>query len=84
MIGVTKLAVFAATALLIMVGSAFATDEGLPVEVVIDAIQTAVADNPGLVTDVEVEREGGILIVEVKIIDEKGMKTEVKVDPEKK
>ena len=70
--------------LLFSFGNAFATDEGLPAEVIISSIQAAVADTPGLVKDVEIEREGGKLIVEVKIIDDKGTKTKVRIDPETK
>lgn len=79
----TKPAVLAATALLLLFSSAFANDEGLPADRVIAAIQTAVAANPGLIKDVEVEREDGRLLVEVEIISADGKKTEVKVDPEK-
>jgi uncharacterized membrane protein YkoI len=49
---------------------------------VIAAIQTAVAANPGLIEEVDVDREGGRLIVEVKIINADGRQIEVKVDPE--
>ena len=76
-------AVVAATALFLSFGSAFANDRGLPADRVIAAIQTAVAANPGLITEVEVEREGGRLIVEVQIISADGRQIEVKVDPEK-
>lgn len=79
-----KSSVVAVIALLFSVGSVFAADEGLPAEVIISSIQAAVADTPGLVKDVEIEREAGKLIVEVKIIDDKGTKTKVKIDPETK
>lgn len=80
---VTTRAIFAATVLLLSFGSAFAQDEGLPADRVIAAIQTAVAAHPGLITEVEVEREGGRLIVEIEIRSADGKKIEVKVDPEK-
>ena len=76
-------AIFAATVLLLSFGSAFANDRGLPADRVIAAIQTAVAANPGLIKEVEVDREGGRLIVEVQIISADGRQIEVKVDPEK-
>jgi hypothetical protein len=79
----TILAVFAATALLLAFGPACANDRGLPADRVIAAIQTAVAAHPGFINEVEVEREGGRLIVEVEIISADGKKTKVKVDPEK-
>lgn len=78
----TKPAMLAAIALLLAFGNVFANDHGLPAERVIAAIQTAVAASPGLVREVEVDRRGGRLIVEVEIINADGKKTEVKVDPE--
>jgi Peptidase propeptide and YPEB domain len=80
---ITKPAIFAATVLLLSFGSAFANDRGLSADRVIAAIQTAVAANPGLIQEVEVDREGGRLIVEVQIISADGRQIEVKVDPEK-
>jgi hypothetical protein len=80
---VTNFAVFAVIALLLACGSAIANEEGLAADRVIAAIQTAVAAQPGLIKEVEVQREGGRLIVEVEIISADGKKTEVKVDPEK-
>jgi hypothetical protein len=80
---ITKPAVFAATTLLLLFGSAFANERGLPADRVIAAIQTAVAAQPGLIQEVEVDREGGRLIVEVQIISTDGRRIEVKVDPEK-
>lgn len=79
---ITKIVVLAATLLLLSFGSAFAYDRGLPADRVIAAIQTAVAANPGLIEEVDVDREGGRLIVEVKIINADGRQIEVKVDPE--
>jgi len=79
-----KLSVATVIVLLFSFGNAFATEEGLPAEVIIASIQAAVADTPGLIKDVEVEKEGGKLLVEVKIIDDKGTKTKVKIDPETK
>jgi hypothetical protein len=76
-------AVFTAIALLLSFDSTFANDRGLPADRVIAAIQTAVAAQPGLITEVEVEREGGRLIVEVQILSADGRQIEVKVDPEK-
>lgn len=76
-------AIFATMVLLLGVGSAVAQDKALPPEQVIAAIQTAVASNPGLIKEVEVEREGGRLIVEVEIVTTDGRKTEIKVDPER-
>jgi hypothetical protein len=80
---IPKPAVFAATMLLLAFGSTFADDRGLPADRVIAAIQTAVAAHPGLVKEVEIDREGGRLIVEVQIISADGRHIEVKVDPEK-
>lgn len=76
-------AVIAAMVLLLGAGSAAAVDEALPAEQVIAAIQTAVASTPGLVKEVEVEREGGRLIVEVEIVNTDGRKSKVKIDPER-
>jgi hypothetical protein len=76
-------ALFAATALLFSFGNAYATDEALPAAVVIAAIQAAVADHPGLVKEVEVERECGRLIVAVEIIDANGKRGKVKIDPQR-
>ncbi len=75
--------VFTAIMLLFSFNNAFADSEGLPADRVITAIQTAVAANPGLIHEVEVDQEHGKLIVEIKIIDAKGQKTKVKIDPEK-
>lgn len=75
--------IFAAVMLLFSFSNAFADSEGLPADRVIAAIQTAVAANPGLIHEVEVDQEHGKLIVEIKIIDAKGQKTKVKIDPEK-
>ncbi|MXS85856.1 PepSY domain-containing protein [Nitrosomonas sp. HPC101] len=60
---------------------AFASDEGLPADQVISAIQAAVAANPGNIHEVEVEQKRGKLIVEVKIINADGKKIKVKIDP---
>lgn len=81
--GTTLAAIFTATTLLFSINSAFAGDEGLPASQVIAAINTAVAATPGLIHEVEVEQKLGKMIVEVKIIDAKGQKVKVKVDPEK-
>ncbi|MBE7526138.1 MAG: PepSY domain-containing protein [Burkholderiales bacterium] len=78
----TVATLFTATMLLFSFNSAFAGNEGLPADRVIAAIQTAVAANPGLIHEVEVETKQGKLAVEVKIIDAKGQKVKVKVDPE--
>lgn len=75
--------VFTAIMLLFSFNNAFADSEGLPADRVITAIQTAIAANPGLIHEVEVEQKFGKLIVEVKVIDAKGQKIKVKVDPEK-
>lgn len=77
-----KSSVVAVIILLFSAGSGFAKDEALPAEVIISSIQAAIADTPGLIKDVEVERENGKLLVEVKIIDDKGTRTKVKIDPE--
>lgn len=74
---------FTAIMLLFSFNNAFADSEGLPADRVIAAIQTAVAANPGLIHEVEVEQKLGKLIIEVKVIDAKGQKIKVKVDPEK-
>jgi hypothetical protein len=63
-------------------GAALANDKALPAEKVIAAIQKAVATNPGLIREVEVEREGGRLVVEVEMIRD-GIESEIKIDPEK-
>jgi uncharacterized membrane protein YkoI len=78
-----KAAVVAAMVLFLWGGSAAAVDEALPAEQVIAAIQKAVASNPGLVKEVEVEREEGRLIVEVEIVGTDGRKSKVKIDPER-
>lgn len=78
-----SITIFTAIMLLFSFNSAFADNEGLPADRVITAIQTAVAENPGLIHEVEVDQELGKLVVEVKIIDAKGKKTKVKIDPEK-
>lgn len=80
---VKRSAVLTAGALLFVSVSAFANDEALPADRVVAAIQTAVASNPGLVKDVEVEREKGKLFVDVEIIGEDGRKAKVRIDPEK-
>jgi hypothetical protein len=79
---VPTLAVVATTVLLLSFGSVVAKDEGLPADRVIAAIQTAVAANPGHITEVDVEREGGRLIVEIEILSTDGKKTKLKVDPD--
>jgi uncharacterized membrane protein YkoI len=76
------LAVVIAAGLLLSFGSAVAKDEGLPADRVIAAIQTAIAAHPGHITEVDVEREGGRLIVEIEILSTDGKKTTLKVDPE--
>jgi hypothetical protein len=78
----TQPAVFAATLLLLSLGSALANERGLPADRVIAAIETTVAAYPRRIQEVEVEREGGRLIVEVQIIRTDGRQIEVKVDPE--
>ena len=70
-------------AMLFSFNSAFASNEGLPADQVISAIQAAVAANPGNIHEAEVEKEQGKLIVEVKIIDANGKKIKVKIDPTK-
>ncbi len=69
-------------ALFLTAGAAIANDEALPAKQVIAAIQAAVAARPGLVKEVEVERERGRLIVEVKIVGADGKSTEVRIDPQ--
>lgn len=80
---ITKSIILAATIYLLSPGSVFACEEGLPADLVIAAIETAIAANPGLIEEIEVEREDNKLIIEVKIIDADRKKTKVKVDPEK-
>lgn len=70
-----------AAAMLFSFSNAFAGNEGLPADQVISAIQAAVAATPGNIHEVEVEQKRGKLIVEVKIIDAKGQKIKVKIDP---
>ncbi|MCC6916258.1 hypothetical protein [Nitrosomonas sp.] len=81
--GTTLAAIFTAAALLFSFNSAFAGNEGLPASQVIAAINTATAATPGLIHEVEIEQKLGKLIVEVKIIDAKGQKVKVRIDPEK-
>lgn len=69
----------------LLAGPALARDDravGLPAEQLIAAIRTAVAAHPGTVSEVEVERERGRTLVEVKILDDVGERR-VKVDPER-
>lgn len=70
-----------AAAMFFSFNTAFAGNEGLPADQVISAIQAAVAATPGNIHEVEVEQKRGKLIVEVKIIDAKGQKVKVKIDP---
>ena len=56
-------------------------DQALPASQVISAIQAAVAAQPGLVKEVEVEEEDGRTYIEVDIVSSDGQKFEVKVDP---
>ena len=57
-------------------------DEILPAEQVISAIKTAVAEHPGKVKEVEVDRKrGDKMVVEVTVVDAEGKKTEIHVDP---
>jgi uncharacterized membrane protein YkoI len=67
---------------ILLSGAALANDKALPAEKVIAAIQTAVAANPGLIREVEVEWEGGRMVVEVEMIRD-GVESEIKIDPEK-
>jgi uncharacterized membrane protein YkoI len=57
-------------------------DKVLPAQQVIAAIQAATAAAPGQVREVEVEREGGKLVVEVTVIGADGSKKELKIDPQ--
>lgn len=68
-------------AMLFSFNSAFAGSESLPADQIISAIQAAVAATPGTIHEVEVEQKRGKLVVEVKIIDTKGQKVKVKIDP---
>jgi len=77
-----KIVAVVASALVFSFGSAFAADEVLPADRVIAAIQIAVAANPGLIKEVDIDRERGRLTVEVEIIGADGRKTEVRIDPE--
>ncbi len=80
---VTRSILLTVAALLLSSAAALATDEALPAEQVIAAIQAAVAAQPGLVKEVEVDREGGRLIVKVDILTNKGQEVEVRIDPER-
>jgi len=73
----------AASAAFLLAAPAFAdTDKGLPAEQVIAAIQQAVAAQPGMIKDVEVnDRRNQSTIVEVEIVAADGGKHEIKVDP---
>jgi len=78
------LAAMCTAAVMLAPASAFAKDESLPQDQLIAAIKTAVAAFPGNVHQVEVERKlGGEVVVEVDIVDAKGKKREVRVDPVK-
>lgn len=79
----TLAAIFTATTLLFSVDSVFAGNEGLSADRVIAAINTAIATTPGLIHEVEVEQKAGKVIIEVEIIDAKGQKIKVRIDPEK-
>jgi uncharacterized membrane protein YkoI len=76
-----KALVLSAIVLVVSFGSAHANDEALPADQVIAAIQSAVAASPGLIKEVEVEREGGRLVVQVELIGADGRETKFKVDP---
>lgn len=80
---ITIATLFTTAILFFSFNSAFAGSEGLPADRVISAIQTATATNPGLIHEVEVEEKHGKLIIEIKIIDAKGQKIKMSVDPEK-
>jgi hypothetical protein len=51
--------VFAATLLLLSLGSAFANERGLPADRMIAAIETAVAANPGRIQEVGLSGKAG-------------------------
>jgi uncharacterized membrane protein YkoI len=59
------------------------SDRGLPADRVIAAIRTAVAAHPGDVREVEVEREEGRLVVDVRIVEASGGERSVRVDADR-
>jgi hypothetical protein len=56
------------------------TTSGLAAEHVIACIKTAVAAQPGMVKDVEVEYERGQWLCEVKLVDDAGKRHTLHVD----
>jgi uncharacterized membrane protein YkoI len=82
---VNRVFTIVAAAALLAGGAARAAndDPAIPAARFIAAIQTAVAAQPGNVTEAEVERDRGRTIVEVKIVGSDGRTAEVKVDVEK-
>jgi uncharacterized membrane protein YkoI len=81
---VNRLAMLVVAALPLAVGAAASPDDpAIPADRLIAAIRTAVAAQPGNVGEVEVERDHGRTIVEVKVVGSDGRTIEVKVDVEK-
>ena len=72
----------AASAAFLLAAPAFAdTDKGLPADQLIAAIQQAVAAQPGMIKDVEVnDRRNQTPLVEVEIVAADGKKHEIKID----
>lgn len=55
--------------------------KGIAAEKLIGAIQVAVKAHPGLVKEVEVDTEKGRQVIKIEIIQEKGRKQKVQVEP---
>jgi len=56
------------------------SDEGITAEQAIDCIKTAVANAPGRVESLEVDRERAQLMCEVEIVADDGSESEVHID----
>jgi len=56
------------------------SDEGITAEQATNCIKTAMANSPGRVESLEVDREGGQLVCEVEIVADDGSESEVHID----
>ena len=74
----------ASVALLFLISplSHAADEKGRPAQLVIAAIQTAIASTPGQVKEVEVDDKNGRVVVEVTIVGSNGREKEIVVNPE--
>ncbi|MBX5462691.1 MAG: PepSY domain-containing protein [Steroidobacteraceae bacterium] len=70
--------------ILVLAGSTTAqnakSDEGITAEQATDCIKTAVANAPGRVESLEVDRERGQLMCEVEIVGDDGSESEIHID----